>query len=45
MFLCIDSFRILHQPLDEYVNYVVELLQSKTIEKQYYDALKVHGSE
>ena len=40
-----DSFRSLYQVLDEYVNYVVEMLQSKAIEQQYYDALKVHGSE
>lgn len=40
-----DAFRTLQLVLDEYVNYVIEMLQSNTIEQQYNDVLKVHGSE
>lgn len=36
---------MVHMVLDEYVNYVMELLQGQAIEKQYHDVLKVHGSE
>lgn len=39
-----DSFRTLHLVLDEYVNYVIELLQSGMVEQQYNAVLKVHGS-
>ncbi len=44
-FLSTDAFRTLQLVLDEYVNHVVEMLQSQTIEQQYNDVLKVHGSE
>ena len=40
-----DSFRTLYLVLDEYVNYVIELLQSGMVEQQYNAVLKVHGSE
>ena len=40
-----DAYRTLHLLLDEYVNYVMEELHTRTIERQYNDVLKVHGSE
>lgn len=40
-----EHYRTLHMVLDEYVNYVMELLQARAVEKQYHDVLKVHGSE
>ena len=41
----VDAYRTLHLLLDEYVNYVMEELHTRTIERQYNDVLKVHGSE
>ena len=40
-----EHYRTLHMVLDEYMNYVMELLQARAVEKQYHDVLKVHGSE
>lgn len=44
-FIIADAYRTLHLLLDEYVNYVMEVLHTRIIEGQYNDVLKVHGSE
>lgn len=40
-----DQYRSLHLLLDEYINYVIELLQAQAIETQYNEVLKVPRSE
>ena len=44
-FLFADAYHTLHLLLDEYVNYVMEELHTRVIEKQYNDVLKIHGGE
>lgn len=43
LFYCVDAYRTLHLLLDEYVNYVMEELHTRIIERQYNNVLKVHG--
>ena len=40
-----DHYCSLHLLLDEYINYVIELLQAQAIETQYNEVLKVQRSE
>ena len=44
-FFLSDAYRTLHLLLDEYVNYVMEELHTRVIDRQYNDVLKVHGGE
>jgi len=37
-----ESYTMIGQVLDEYVNYVVELLQYRTVENQYNNVLKIN---
>ena len=40
-----EHYNSLHKLMDEYIHYVIELLQSHAIEAQYNDALRISTSE
>ena len=40
-----EHYNSLHKLMDEYIHYVIELLQSQAIEAQYNEALRISTSE